>query len=199
MAKPLWAQDSTPAGSSGTADLVALLTFHTTNANKTYGAYGTVAGSRVNQRTFDALTVAAHVSGWGPLVITQGGLNGTTVSASAKTHVGLDVADVMCRGRSVDDIYRFVAVAMECGAIGFIRGSTKDKINDGMVPHIHFVMVGAQYAHTDARKQIYSPVYGYKNGGGGLGGAPWARWWGPKRLPLVEWADSTLNPRNAKP
>lgn len=176
--------------------LDALLRFRTTADHRTYGPYGYVDGSRLNQRTHDALTVAAYVSGWGPLVFTQGGLNGGLVATSARTHDGLDVGDVQTRGRKTADILHLADVALDCGAVMFIRGTPDDDISDGMVPHGHTVMIGAQHAHPDARSQIYSERYGYAHGGAGLGGAPGARWWGPKRRPLVEWADSKLNPAN---
>lgn len=193
MTKPLFALAEQRRG----GDIVASLTnFTTTAVHGTYGAYGWLNGSRINKRTHDALMVAGYVSGWGTPTITQGGLNGGAVAASAGTHNGLDVADVQSRGRSKEAILRFVEVAMDCGAIGFIRGETFDNISDGMVEHIHFVMVGARYAHPEARAQIYNMRYGYAYGGAGLAGLPNARWWGPARKPLVEWSDSKLNPKN---
>lgn len=173
-----------------------LLSFRTTATSKAYGDYGSVAGSRINQRTYDALTVAAYISGWGPLVITQGGLNGGLVAASAKTHNGLDVADVRSVGRSKSDIFSLISAGMECGVILFIRGESWDTISDGMVTHLHGVMVGAQHAHPDAHAQLYNTRYGYSYGGAGLAGLPSARWYGPPRKPLVEWADSGFNPVN---
>jgi len=211
MSKPLWAIDDARIAAAAEAarvakaaanlkrrrDLAASLTSFTESAKHgTYGTYGWAGGSRVNKSLYDALRVAAFLSGWGNLVITQGGLNGTAVRASANTHVGLDVADVMSRGRSLADIKRFVHYAMLCGVIGFIRGSADDNIADGMVPHIHFVRVGAPQAHPDARAQIYNKVYGYAYGGAGLAGLPSANWFGPDREPLVLWADSKYNPKN---
>jgi hypothetical protein len=193
MVKPLWTfADTLDAG----AALDALLSFTTTATDRTYGAYGRVGGSRVNRRTHDAVMVAAHVSGWGTPQITQGGLNNSAVKASAKTHDGLDVVDVGSRGRTRSEIFDFVEAGMDCGIIFFVRGTPWDSIDDGMVEHLHGVMVGAQHAHRDARAQIYSTRYGYAHGGGGLGGAPWYRWFGPARKPLVEWADSRCNPAN---
>ena len=194
MPKPLWAVRETAAAD---ARLQMLLQFNGSKfSHRVYGDYGSLGGSRLNQRTYDALVVAGIVSGWGSVVITQGGLNGGAVAASAHTHDGLDVADVQTRGRKMSEIRALVATAMLCGAIGFIRGTPDDDISDGMVPHAHFVMVGAQHAHPDARAQIYSPRFGYAHGGAGLGGAPGARWWGPARQTLVEWADSRYNPAN---
>lgn len=201
MSKPLWAQAAANAAAeaqaAADARLRALLHFNgTASHNDRYGDYGNLGGSRLNQRTHDALAVAGIVSGWGPVVITQGGLNGGAVAASAHTHDGLDVADVQTRGRKMTDIWALVDAAALCGAYGFIRGTPDDDISDGMVPHTHFVMGGAQHAHPDARAQIYSERYGYAHGGAGLAGAPGYRWWGPKRRPVIEWADSRYNPAN---
>lgn len=193
MAKPLWTFADTL---DADAALATLLPFAATASHKTYGAYGWIRGSRVNQRTHDAVVVAARVSGWGTPEITQGGLNNSSVKASAKTHDGLDVVDVRSRGRKRPDIFDYVEAGMDCGIIFFIRGTPWDRIDDGMVEHLHGVMVGAQHAHPDARAQIYSTRYGYAHGGGGLGGAPSYRWFGPARRPLVEWADSSNNPAN---
>ena len=194
MTKPLWAAADAAAAD---ARLAVLLHFDgSTSRHKTYGPYGNLGGSRLNQRTYDALVVAGLVSGWGSVVITQGGLNGGLVAASAHTHDGLDVADIQTRGRKMADIFDLVDALALCGAYGFIRGTPDDDISDGMVAHCHVVMGGAQHAHPDARAQIYSTRYGYAHGGAGLAGAPGARWWGPKRRPVIEWADSRFNPRN---
>src|SRR6185312_12252732 len=139
--KPLWQM-------AWDAQLDHLLNFHETNTHPKYGRYGIVDGSRINQRTHDALAVAGYVSGWGNITITQGGLNHSD-AASANTHVGLDVADVQTRGRPIDSIRALVSAGMDCGVIMFIRGTTADNISDGMVAHCHCVMVGAQHAHPD--------------------------------------------------
>jgi hypothetical protein len=199
MAKPLWnlADDMAAAEAKAAADarLRALLDFDgSAHHDSRYGDYGSVGGSRMNQRTHDALVVAGHVSGWGTVVFTQGGLNGGAVAASAATHNGLDVADISVTGHSIDEQRDLVAALMLCGAIGFIRGTTADRISDGMVAHLHVVLGGAQHAHPDARAQIYDSRYGYAHGGAGLAGAPGARWWGPTQRPVIEWADSRYNP-----
>lgn len=196
MPKPLWALADTTAAD---ARLAMLLQFNGSKyTHRTYGDYGNLGGSRLNQRTYDALVVAGIVSGWGSVVFTQGGLNAGLVKSSAHTHDGLDVGDVQTRGRRTSEIWDLVEVAFLCGVVLMIRGTTEDDIADGMVPHAHGVMVGAQHAHPDARAQLYNPRYGVlAAGGAGLAGLPTADWWGPK-IPSrpVEWADSRYNPAN---
>lgn len=189
MSKPLWAL-------SDELLLDRVIGGFTESAHHpTYGRYGSINGSRLNLRTWQSLQVAGHISGWGRVEFTQGGLS-WAVLQSASTHAGLDVADVKTRGRSLADIEDLVAAGMDCGVIIFIRGTTADNIADGMVPHGHAVMVGAQHAHPSARAQLYDRTYGYANGGAGLAGIPKANWWGPKRKPMIEWSQSRYNPAN---
>ena len=173
--------------------------FRETERHLTYGPYGYAGSdgrSRMNRRTHDAILIAAYISGWGAIEFTQGGLNAGSVAASAATHNGLGVADTSVRGKSSDEQRKLVSAGMDCGVIGFIRGTTADNISDGMVPHIHWVTVGGNDKHPSAKEQIYNSRYGYANGGAGLAGAPGARWWGPARKPLVTWEQSKYNPKN---
>ena len=188
-AKPLWRM----AEDRALADL--LDGFHVTEHDASYGAYGSVGGSRMNQRTHDALVIAHYLAGRS-CSFTQGGLNGGVVKASAHTHDGLDVADTVAKGLSIATIREIVSCGMDCGAIGFIRGVTEDHIADGMPEHVHWVMVGAEHAHPDARAQLYNHSYGYAHGGAGLAGLPKAKWWGPDPKPLIDWQHSRYNPAN---
>lgn len=166
------------------------LTIENTQTSSKYGPYGhTRSGKRVNKTTYDAVQTAADRVKWGPVVWTQGGLNAGGVAASARTHDGLDVGDISVKGKTLAQIRAFVTELMLCGIVGFIRGFV-----DSMPRHIHLVCVPANRAHDSTELQIYHSRYGYKNGGAGLAGAPSARWWGPKRLPLIAWEQSTRNP-----
>src|SRR5215218_7872166 len=87
-----------------------------------YGAWGWWQSRRVNQRTHDALLQAVKLCPiWGSVRITQGGLN-TSVTASAKTHAGLDVVDIAVDGRPRDIVWAFCTALMKCGAAPFPRG-----------------------------------------------------------------------------
>lgn len=199
MTKPLWAM-AHAVGNTGDAAADARLKvllggFRETSRSSTYGPYGNVGLSRMNARTHDGIIIAHHLAG-ASCTFTQGGLNNGAVAASAKVHDGLDVADTRTRGMSIATVRSIVSYGMDCGAIGFIRGRPEDNISDGMVEHIHWVILNAQYAHPTARAQIFDSRYGYASGGAGLAGMPWARWWGPARKPLIEWARSKYNPGN---
>lgn len=175
--------------------------FTTTATHPRFGAYGTINGSRLNQRTWDAIQIAGFLSGWGPVVITQGGLNNGAVAASGGTHDALDVADISVkdkngRVRPIEDQKRLVYWLALCGIEGMIRGTNADDIADGMVSHVHCVAFGAQHATQSAKDSIYSKVFGTLYGGAGLGGARWARWFGPKMPKRCEWSESKYNPKN---
>lgn len=175
-----------------------VLTLKETKSSRTWGSYGlTRSGHRVNKSLYDAVQMAAFLADWGPVYWVQGGINAGKVAASAMTHAGLDVGDLSVRVRPggawqpLKKIKRFVTWLMRCGVIGFIRGFV-----DRMTKHLHCVGVPGRQAHSSCKAQIYNRRYGYKYGGAGLGGAPGARWWGPKREKLITWAQSKYNPRN---
>jgi hypothetical protein len=194
--EPLWAMADQLVQDRKDAALDKLLGgFRETSRHPTYGPYGAVGLSRLNARTHNATVIAAHLSGWGPVVWTQGGLNSAS-AASAKTHVGLGVEDIQSRGRKKDDIFDLISAGMLCGVVLFPRGIPWDNIADGMVEHCHGVTIGGSDKHPDARAQIYSTSYGYANGGAGLAGMPRARWQGPPRKALVSWEESKYNPAN---
>lgn len=183
--KPLWAIAD---------DLVlqaVLGNFKETARSSKYGPYGYVGDSRINKRQHDALWIAAYRVNWGPVVVTQGGLNNGAVSSSAQTHDGLDVLDISVRGHSLDQQFALVEALMDDGQVGFIRG-----VWDSLIKHIHMVDMIAANAHPSARDQIYAPYWGYINGGAGLEGAKDLRWHGPKRKPILDWNDSKYNPAN---
>lgn len=191
MSKPLWKLADDLALAKLLGD------FRETRSHTKYGPYGFVGSSRLNKRTHDALWIAAYISDFGPIQVTQGGLNVPSRS-SANTHVGLDVSDIVTRNHRKSAQLDLVEAGMACGVVIFLRGITYDDISDGMVEHGHCVMIGAQSAHPDARAQLYGETYSYENGGAGLAGLPWARWDTefPARKKMIEWKDSKYNPMN---
>jgi len=139
--------------------------------------------------------VQAHNLAKTPLVWIQGGAKGDDAAdASAATHSGLGVMDTRRWNMSMADAKRTVAYGLECGVVGFIRGVPG---YDRMETHIHWVKVDAKsIQHSSTYDQVYDRDFGYKYGGGGLGGAQRVRWYGPPRKPLVSWDDSKYNPKN---
>ena len=187
--KPLWAMADPEPG----LDLPTLPVFVETATHGTYGRYGSIGRSRLNKATADAIRMAHALAGQ-PCEFSQGGLNTAGGTPSASTHSGLGVADTRTSpiGITLAEARQIVSFGMDCGAIGFMRGMGGP---DRMVPHIHWVMVGMRATqHKSTEDQIYADRWGYINGGGGLGGARSARWWGPPRKPLVTWAHSRYNP-----
>jgi len=177
------------------AALDRLFAFKETARHSTYGGYGYVGASRMNKATHDAIVQAHNLAGQ-KASFSQGGLNGGAVSASASTHNGLGVADTRTTsvGISLAEAKRIVSYGFECGAIGMIRGMGGP---DNMVPHIHWVMYDMRSTqHSSTEDQLYANYWGVLDGGGGLGGARNARWWGPERKKPVRWSDSKYNPKN---
>lgn len=192
MSKPFWAIAEELRIES---ELAALFSFKETARNSDYGPYGYVGASRIDKVTHDAVMMAHYLAGE-RYEITQGGLNNGAVATSAKTHNGLGVIDTRRAGVSMtmDDAFRVVSFGMDCGVHGMIRGV---KGYDNMVAHIHWVRLGAKgVMHPSTYSSVYSRVYGTAHGGGGLGGAPWVRWYGPRVKPLITWANSKYNPKN---
>lgn len=162
--------------------------------NAKYGDYGVLAnGSRVNQRTYDAILTAAKISKWGSVRFTQGGLNNNAVVKSAQTHNGLDVADIAVDHRSRIRVNAFISALMQCGGVGFHR----DQQHGNMAEHVHIVMWAGNYAHESAHDQIIGKYWSFDHGGAGLEGAKSAKWWGPKRITMHPWSESKYNPNNA--
>ena len=175
-----------------------MFSFKETARHPVYGPYGYAGSdgrSRVDKNTHDAVMMAHYLAGQ-PFVITQGGLNNKGVAASASTHNGLGVLDTKTSGvgMTLEEAKKVVAFGLECGVHGMIRGVPG---YDRMSPHIHWVRLGARSVmHSSAYNSVYDKRYGTLYGGGGLQGAPWTRWYGPKMIKAVTWENSKYNPKN---
>jgi hypothetical protein len=102
--------------------------------------------------------------------------------------------DTVRTNMTMAEALEVVAFGLECGVVGMIRGVPG---YDRMVPHIHWVLVDARsIMHPSTYEQIYNKYYGVAHGGGGLGGAPGVRWFGPPIKKLITWAQSKYNPKN---
>lgn len=172
-----------------------MFSFKETSRSSTYGPYGYLGGSRIDKSTHDAVMMAHYLAGE-VYAVTQGGLNNGAVATSAQTHNGLGVIDTRRAGinMSMADAFRVVSFGMDCGVHGMIRGVAG---YDNMVDHIHWVRLGSRSVmHPSTYQSVYNQTYGTAFGGGGLGGAPWVRWYGPPLKPLTTWAQSKYNPKN---
>lgn len=161
--------------------------FRETDTHSVYGPYGFWQGVRVNRRTYEAVSKAAQLSGWGRVNLSQGGLSGS-VSASAKTHMGLDCGDIMVNGHSKAEVWAFCSRLMECGAFPFPRGYTNDSFQN--MKHIHFGMINADWTHQQMKAQFVA----YQRGRDGLRNN--RAYTGPTRKKLTTWARSKHNHRN---
>jgi len=196
---PLWtigeAQAEAAERAKADAVVARMFAFRETARHAVYGPYGYVGSSRVDKPTHDAVMMAHYLAGE-RYEITQGGLNAGAVSASASTHNGLGVLDTRRAGvgMTMADAFRVVSFGMDCGMHGMIRGVEGV---DNMVDHIHWARLGARAVmHPSAYASVYNRTYGTMHGGGGLGGAPRTRWYGPPLKPETTWAKSKYNPTN---
>ena len=161
--------------------------------NSTYGPYVFVANSgggqsRVCPEMVAAIHTAYRLAGLSTkLVYTQGGLNASSVAASAATHNGLCVADLKTNGVLTSaQRWTVTTCLLRCGVVAFIRG-----VQDSLTEHIHCVMANPRHAHSSAKAQVAE----YRRGGDGLVGS--RSFYGPN-VPFTTWEDSPYHPDNAK-
>lgn len=113
-----------------------------------------------------------------PVVVVQGGFNGTNVSASAGTHAG-DAVDISVRGMSTAQIKEVVRVLRLVGIAAWWRHTYQGFSGD----HIHGIPNGWGYPSPSAARQATS----YRNGHNGL--ASNGRDDGPRQYTHRTWAD----------
>lgn len=104
-------------------------------------------------------------------VLTQGGFNGTKVSASAGTHAG-DSADFSVRGKTEAQVAKFISEHRKRGNAAWFRTKRKRwgvRAQGFAVDHIHIVPNGYAAPSPAAARQIEaSGSRGYRNGRDGL-------------------------------
>lgn len=111
-----------------------------------------------------------------PIVITQGGFNGTSVSASAGTHAG-DAVDISVRGLTQAQVTKLVSTARKLGLAMYFRttkvGKWGTRAQGFGSYHLHGVPNGWGSPSAAARRQISytdsnGTYRGYRNGRDGL-------------------------------
>ena len=169
-------------------------------------------GGRFTPAFRDSLaSVDAEVPGF---TLTQGGFNGTSVSASAGTHAG-DAADFSVRGKTREQVEAFIKAHRERGNFASFRttkvakwGTRAQGFNSY---HVHVVPNGWASPSAAAKRQIdYTTSrgvkHGYRNGRDGLASngvdagpghvSDYRRrtWWGYKAAPPASAAPASARP-----
>ena len=103
-----------------------------------------------------------------PIVITQGGFNGLTVSASAGTHAG-DAVDISVRGLTQAQVTKLISTARQLGLAASFRttrvGKWGTRAQGFSSYHVHGIPNGWGAPSAAARRQVaYTDANGVKRG-----------------------------------